>query len=243
MQRVIDHRKISGNRGKFAPLEADHWMNIFQVYEEEVGMQYPFIDLGELRRTVQAVESNTYGPNAVGEFASLEDMATLILAVVSSLADPDTVDVANDFVGDLFGAALVRTQLTTANKTDMTVVILCVCLLLRICLSTDTDTQLQSIFYFLTDREIIAWRAIGNVLRSCHEIISQYSLEAPAPSSLDEIKDIGEKFYWSVYTLDRRWGFGTALPFAVPDSDIHRLPNIAVSFGVKKRVVIIRLRC
>lgn len=228
MQKVIDHRKSGAARGTFAPLETDHWINIFQVYEEEVGMQYPFIDLGELRRTVHAAESNTYGPSASEYLASIEDIATLILAVVSSLADPDTVEVANDLVGVLFGAALVRTQLTTANKTDMTIVILAV-RLYRCVYRGQKLTRLQSIFYFLTDREIIAWRAIGNVLRSCHEIISQYSIDSPPPSSLDEIRDIGEKFYWSVYTLDRRWGFGTALPFAVHDSDIHRLPNISVS--------------
>ncbi len=126
MQKVIDHRSSGAARGTFAPLETDHWINIFQVYEEEVGMQYPFIDLGELRRTVHAAESNTYGPSAAENLATIEDIATLILAVVSSLADPDTVDVANDLVGVLFGAALVRTQLTTANKTDMTIVILAV---------------------------------------------------------------------------------------------------------------------
>lgn len=76
---------------------------------------------------------------------------------------------------------------------------------------------------------MLAWRAIGNVLRSLHEIIAQNTEDAPNPTTLDQLKDVGEKFYWSVYTLDRRWGFGTGLPFSVHDSDIHRQPHFKVS--------------
>jgi hypothetical protein len=35
--------------------------------------------------------------------------------------------------------------------------------------------------------------------------------------------------YWCVYTLDRRWSFGTELPFAVHDSEIDRHPMLDVS--------------
>lgn len=39
---------------------------------------------------------------------------------------------------------------------------------------------------------------------------------------------ISPEFYWSVYTLDRRWSFGTGLPFAVQDSDIRYRPGLKV---------------
>jgi hypothetical protein len=32
------------------------------------------------------------------------------------------------------------------------------------------------------------------------------------------------KLFWSIYVLDRRWSFGTGLPFALQDSDID--PNL-----------------
>jgi hypothetical protein len=32
------------------------------------------------------------------------------------------------------------------------------------------------------------------------------------------------KLFWSVYVLDRRWSFGTGLPFAMQDADID--PNL-----------------
>lgn len=41
--------------------------------------------------------------------------------------------------------------------------------------------------------------------------------------------------YWCVYTLDRRWSFGTELPFAVHDSEIDRHPMLDVSKNNKAR--------
>jgi hypothetical protein len=32
------------------------------------------------------------------------------------------------------------------------------------------------------------------------------------------------KLFWSVYVLDRRWSFGTGMPFALQDADID--PNL-----------------
>jgi hypothetical protein len=32
------------------------------------------------------------------------------------------------------------------------------------------------------------------------------------------------KLFWSIYVLDRRWSFGTGMPFALQDTDID--PNL-----------------
>lgn len=32
------------------------------------------------------------------------------------------------------------------------------------------------------------------------------------------------KLFWSIYVLDRRWSFGTGMPFALQDADID--PNL-----------------
>lgn len=31
------------------------------------------------------------------------------------------------------------------------------------------------------------------------------------------------KLFWSIYVLDRRWSFGTGMPFALQDADIDPL--------------------
>jgi hypothetical protein len=49
------------------------------------------------------------------------------------------------------------------------------------------------------------------------------------------VTDEGERrsvlrLFWSIYVLDRRWSFGTGLPFALQDSDIDPLLPEPVSF-------------
>lgn len=36
----------------------------------------------------------------------------------------------------------------------------------------------------------------------------------------DEERSSAVNLFWSIYVLDRRWSFGTGMPFAIQDSDI-----------------------
>jgi hypothetical protein len=40
----------------------------------------------------------------------------------------------------------------------------------------------------------------------------------------EEQRTMATLTFWSVYCLDRRWSFGTGMPFALQDSDID--PNL-----------------
>jgi len=41
-----------------------------------------------------------------------------------------------------------------------------------------------------------------------------------------EDRDNAMLLFWSVYSLDRRWSFGTGMPFALQDSDLDpQLPR------------------
>lgn len=84
-------------------------------------------------------------------------------------------------------------------------------------------------FFFHSDREVLAWRGIGNVLRLLQENGSRNSGDLSLHVG-SQIASPGEKLYWCVYTLDRRWSFGTDLPFAVHDTEIDRHPMLDVSF-------------
>lgn len=78
---------------------------------------------------------------------------------------------------------------------------------------------MQSMVFFLNDQEVQAWRCIGTVLRLLQELACHDSGHST----------VSDKLYWTVYTLDRRWSFGTGLSFAVPDADINRQPFSPVS--------------
>ncbi|KAG5929144.1 hypothetical protein E4U42_006968 [Claviceps africana] len=78
-------------------------------------------------------------------------------------------------------------------------------------------------YRFLSNDEVLSWRVIGQVVRLC--------LEAGLHQKrgLLKIRDEAERknalnSFWSAYVLDRRWAFGTGLPFAVQDEDID--PNL-----------------
>lgn len=72
----------------------------------------------------------------------------------------------------------------------------------------------------MADREVIAWRTIGSVLRILQELGYQNmtSLQQRFKTSHDRAR--ARHILWSAYTLDRRWSFGTGLPFAILESDI-----------------------
>lgn len=82
------------------------------------------------------------------------------------------------------------------------------------------DKQLQSIYYFHIDEELLAWRAIGVAAREALEMGLHRR-----DSLFDNFKDrksrtLATRVFWCVYVLDRRWSFGTSLSFALVDRDI-----------------------
>lgn len=43
------------------------------------------------------------------------------------------------------------------------------------------------------------------------------------------------KIFWTIYVLDRRWSFGTGMPFAIQDADID--PSLPEPVCTKPRIV------
>lgn len=74
-------------------------------------------------------------------------------------------------------------------------------------------------YEFHHDNESTSWRIIGLTARLCIE------LGLHRHETYDAIEDDSERsetmlLFWSVYVLDRRWSFGTGMPFALHDDDI-----------------------
>lgn len=79
-------------------------------------------------------------------------------------------------------------------------------------------------YHFHVDEEGLAWRVVGQAARMCVEL-GLHRRESLFKVVPDE-KERGDvvKLIWSIYVLDRRWSFGTGLPFALQDADID--PNL-----------------
>ncbi len=75
-------------------------------------------------------------------------------------------------------------------------------------------------FHFHRDEEALAWRMIGQVARMCIELglHRRDALMKAMPDDGERANAIN--LFWSVYVLDRRWSFGTGMPFAIQDADI-----------------------
>ncbi|KAF5559116.1 hypothetical protein FPHYL_7154 [Fusarium phyllophilum] len=192
-------------QGSISPpsaLEAlDHgfWCRVLAIYEEEVGMMYPFLEVDQLRHEI--IDGNTRSSFDVPRSSSLyseeiANIAFLVLAIVSSFEGSKAVEIVSPIVEEAFISTIPKIHLQSPNMGDLT-------LLALIC-----------IFFFLNDREKEAWRLVGTIVRLSHERSSQEEETA--------LEKISDTFFWSLYTLDRRWSFGTGLPFAVQDSEINR---------------------
>lgn len=84
------------------------------------------------------------------------------------------------------------------------------------------------------DDDATAYRVIGLAARMCLELglhrrdalIKSFPNEAEWPDVL--------RAFWSVYSLDRRWSFGTGLPFVIQDEDIDpNLPEPVSPFSLR----------
>jgi hypothetical protein len=81
-------------------------------------------------------------------------------------------------------------------------------------------TAYQSIFYFHSDEEVLAWRAVGFAARMALEM-GLHRRESVVESFPDpRNQKWPSRLFWCIYVLDRRWSFGTGMPFALQDSDI-----------------------
>ncbi|KAL9473239.1 hypothetical protein ACSS6W_007619 [Trichoderma asperelloides] len=218
LEKLLIHRANNAPGNALAYVDNDRWLNIIALYEEEIGIQYPFLNLDELRRQITEGDvRNTKDdssrqpappPGGKASRIQIENIAIHVLAIISIFADARTIEIANPWVEEVYAGTVARTQLdSTVNAADL-------CLLI-----------LATIFFFLSDREVLAWRGIGNVLRLLQENSSRNSGDLSLQDG-GQIAAAGEMLYWCVYTLDRRWSFGTELPFAVHDTEIDRHPML-----------------
>lgn len=74
-------------------------------------------------------------------------------------------------------------------------------------------------YHFHCDEEPLAWRIIGQTARMCIEI-GLHRRDSLYRVTTDEDRATVVKLFWSIYVLDRRWSFGTGMPFAIQDTDI-----------------------
>ncbi|KAF4501843.1 hypothetical protein FAGAP_1987 [Fusarium agapanthi] len=196
---VVHPQGTVSPQGVLNALDRSFWCRVLAIYDEEVGMMYPFLNIDQLRYEIlngrtrsgfDCLPSNSpYGEG-------IANIAFLVLAIVSSFEGSKAVEIVSPVIEETFVSTIPKIHLQSPELGDLTLLVL-------IC-----------IFFFLNDREKEAWRLIGTIMRL---VLEQSCEEEETP-----VERISDNFFWSLYTLDRRWSFGTGLPFAVQDSEINR---------------------
>ncbi|TID21697.1 fungal-specific transcription factor-like protein [Venturia nashicola] len=82
---------------------------------------------------------------------------------------------------------------------------------------------LAAMYHFHCDDESLAWRLIGQGARLAVEIGLHRHETYANNFTTDEERQFATVLFWSLYVLDRRWSFGTGMPFALQDADIDAL--------------------
>ena len=75
-------------------------------------------------------------------------------------------------------------------------------------------------YYFHLDQEVQAYRITGLAARQCFELgLHRREMVSQLCNSEDELLWT-IRLFWVIYVSDRRWSFGTGMPFAMQDADI-----------------------
>ncbi|KAJ5837176.1 transcriptional regulator family: Fungal Specific TF [Penicillium robsamsonii] len=184
-------------------------LRLCRVYEEEMGIMYPILELSEILDQVHLL----YGPmdRALGPTRKPDGHNGLvcedvhILRVVFACALTAEASGRSEQAIALFDSVREVQDNCVWGPSDI---------------KSITFLTLVSMFYFQMDEEILAWRTVGIVGRMCLEkgLHRRETLNQPAITAVG--KDRVLRLFWSIYILDMRWSFGTGMPFALEDTDI-----------------------
>ncbi|KAJ5048846.1 hypothetical protein NUH16_007356 [Penicillium rubens] len=184
-------------------------LRLCQVYEEEMGVMYPVLELSELLDQVDLLygqKDRVIEPTGQSDGhngLSREDVH--ILRVVFACALTAEASGRSEQAIALFDSVReVQDNCVWGPPEIKNIIFL----------------TLVSIFYFQMDEEILAWRTVGIVERMCLEKGLHRRETLNQPAIIAAGKDRVLRLFWSIYILDMRWSFGTGMPFALEDTDI-----------------------
>ncbi|CAI6249123.1 unnamed protein product [Periconia digitata] len=211
----INHQSLHSDKDPIWALTHHEAIRLVTVWHEEMGSMYPLLDVDKLLqftemlfRFVEAASKAGLMQRGLPGADAIEDEQTNILKLVLA-----TALILEGGGKSALGAKLYQNTRKILDRT----------LSDPVDLTSIRILALAAMYHFHRDDEQIAWRTIGIAARQCLEI-GLHRAETYATFTDPEQHSIATRTFWSVYVLDRRWSFGTGMPFAMQDADID--PNI-----------------
>ncbi|KAF2200336.1 fungal-specific transcription factor-like protein [Delitschia confertaspora ATCC 74209] len=191
-------------------------IRLVRMWHEEMGMMYPFLDIETVIRYAEMLFSFVEAAARTGLMQgaragadAIMDPQTTILKLILAIAL-----VLEGCGKDPLGEKLFENVQSVVEKT----------LLDPVEIKGINMLSLTAIYYFQRDDEALAWRIIGLAARQCLELGLHRRETYSAIFTDAKEHSQAVRTFWSVYVLDRRWSFGTGMPFTLQDPDID--PNL-----------------
>ncbi|KAJ5027782.1 hypothetical protein J3E73DRAFT_229341 [Bipolaris maydis] len=212
------------NRGVENPLctiPRNEALRLLQVYDEEYGSIYPFVDKTVLHRAAQCFYDcvDMESPSSTKIYQKDEntlsdgiwDVLKLIIAIAAAIESHGPNALSASLLKSVESGFDIR---VLGEKVEI--------------LEIQAWTAM-SILQFHLDEEVLAWRTIGLAGRAAIEL-GLHRRETYSLRFSDEQRLRASQLFWSIYILDRRWSFGTGRSFAIPECDIDLdLPKLSSS--------------
>lgn len=210
-------------------LDQQEAIRLVKIYDEECHIMYPVLDMEKVFAHINqlytfigaALRTGFAQPGLPGEDALDDEMTTqlkLILACGLIIEGHGEHELGQK----MYDSAKRATDMVIVGHLSLKAVVLII---------------LTATYHFQKDEETQAWRFIGIAGRQCIEmgLHRRDSLVKLFPNQ-DEFQH-AIRVFWVVYALDRRWSFGTGMPFALQDSDIDpMLPEPDNKFPYLKHI-------
>ncbi|KAF7596668.1 hypothetical protein BBP40_000590 [Aspergillus hancockii] len=195
-------------------------LRLVTVYENTVGLMYPCVDLDSVRAYVVDFYRDEARP-ALGSddqdwfFARDVEVLKIILAtalLTESHGRSERAAHLADSVEDRFAT---RVNIPEVDMKELLIL------------------ALLSIFHSYRDDEVISWRLIGMAVRGSMQLglhCQETWLRTGGVFPGELQWTWASRLFWCIYVLDRKWSFGTGLPFAIQDTDMDtNLPEPGTS--------------
>ncbi|KAG9245625.1 fungal-specific transcription factor domain protein [Calycina marina] len=215
LDQSVGHREAR-RRDVLLELSHDEVVRLCRVYDEEIGTLYPILDLEELITHVKnlytwiSTVSNTNLVSKNHHKSNITDDQTCVLKMVVAVSLLLEGNGESELGYRLFESVRENADRSLHGES--------------LELKRLPFLVLVAMFHYHCDEEALAWRIIGQVARMCLELglHRRDYLFRIVKDEKDRQSVI--RLFWCIYVLDRRWSFGTGMPFALQEADID--PNL-----------------
>ncbi|KAL4879796.1 fungal-specific transcription factor domain-containing protein [Aspergillus karnatakaensis] len=197
-------------------IKREEALRLCRVYEEEIGIMYPLVEIEQITHQVNLLYTfmeaamrtglmNGVRPGADGLEDDSSSLIKLVLATTLIVEGGGRSELGQRLY--LSAKPVIESKIWDALD-----------------IKTIQLLGLMATYHFHTDEDALAYRIIGMAARMCLEmglhkrdaLVKAFPNDAQWPEIV--------KIFWAIYSLDRRWSFGTGLPFVIQDEDID--PNL-----------------